>query len=56
MAHVQSAPGTPFEDTLTFDDSAMTSPPTSSEYLHQHEHKSLLRFITCGSVDDGKST
>ncbi|MCE3284154.1 MAG: adenylyl-sulfate kinase [Steroidobacteraceae bacterium] len=25
-------------------------------YLHQHEHKSLLRFITCGSVDDGKST
>ena len=26
------------------------------QYLHQHEHKSLLRFITCGSVDDGKST
>jgi bifunctional enzyme CysN/CysC len=26
------------------------------EYLHRHEHKSLLRFITCGSVDDGKST
>jgi bifunctional enzyme CysN/CysC len=26
------------------------------EYLHQHEHKTLLRFITCGSVDDGKST
>jgi bifunctional enzyme CysN/CysC len=25
-------------------------------YLHQHEHKTLLRFITCGSVDDGKST
>jgi bifunctional enzyme CysN/CysC len=25
-------------------------------YLHQHKHKSLLRFITCGSVDDGKST
>src|SRR5205823_2154828 len=25
-------------------------------YLDQHEHKSLLRFITCGSVDDGKST
>ena len=25
-------------------------------YLHQHEQKSLLRFITCGSVDDGKST
>jgi len=25
-------------------------------YLNQHENKSLLRFITCGSVDDGKST
>ena len=25
-------------------------------YLDQHRHKSLLRFITCGSVDDGKST
>ena len=25
-------------------------------YLQQHRHKSLLRFITCGSVDDGKST
>ena len=25
-------------------------------YLDQHEHKSMLRFITCGSVDDGKST
>src|SRR6476619_5656686 len=25
-------------------------------YLEAHEHKSLLRFLTCGSVDDGKST
>jgi bifunctional enzyme CysN/CysC len=25
-------------------------------YLESHQHKSLLRFITCGSVDDGKST
>ncbi len=25
-------------------------------YLKQHETKELLRFITCGSVDDGKST
>jgi len=25
-------------------------------YLTQHEQKELLRFITCGSVDDGKST
>ena len=27
-----------------------------SSYLQQHESKPLLRFITCGSVDDGKST
>ena len=26
------------------------------QYLKVHQHKSLLRFITCGSVDDGKST
>ena len=26
------------------------------QYLEMHQHKSLLRFITCGSVDDGKST
>lgn len=25
-------------------------------YLEQHENKELLRFLTCGSVDDGKST
>src|SRR6516164_8197883 len=26
------------------------------QYLVTHQNKSLLRFITCGSVDDGKST
>ena len=26
------------------------------EYLKQHENKELLRFLTCGNVDDGKST
>jgi bifunctional enzyme CysN/CysC len=26
------------------------------QYLERHEKKTLLRFITCGSVDDGKST
>ena len=25
-------------------------------YLAQHERKELLRLLTCGSVDDGKST
>ena len=28
----------------------------TKEYLEQHLKKSLLRFLTCGSVDDGKST
>jgi bifunctional enzyme CysN/CysC len=35
------------------------SEPISEEilgYLRRHERKSMLRFITCGSVDDGKST
>ena len=27
-----------------------------NEYLAQHERKEILRFLTCGSVDDGKST
>ncbi|MBL8878764.1 MAG: sulfate adenylyltransferase subunit CysN [Phycisphaerales bacterium] len=35
-----------------FDPSAMTI----DQYLAQHERKELLRFLTCGSVDDGKST
>ncbi|MGS0727707.1 GTP-binding protein, partial [Shewanella sp. 0m-11] len=26
------------------------------EYLSLQQHKGLLRFLTCGSVDDGKST
>ncbi|MDE0191171.1 MAG: sulfate adenylyltransferase subunit CysN [Gammaproteobacteria bacterium] len=26
------------------------------DYLRQHERKGILRFLTCGSVDDGKST
>ena len=30
--------------------------PDLKAYLAQHERKPLLRFITCGSVDDGKST
>ena len=39
----------------------MAAPPSSVEaevhaYLDRQERKDLLRFITCGSVDDGKST
>jgi len=36
-----------------------TTPDFAAElhaYTHRHETKDLLRFITCGSVDDGKST
>jgi bifunctional enzyme CysN/CysC len=33
-----------------------TAAAAVTAYLHQHETKGLLRFITCGSVDDGKST
>jgi len=29
---------------------------TIESYLERHEHKEMLRFLTCGSVDDGKST
>ena len=27
-----------------------------TDYLGRHEKKSLLRFLTCGSVDDGTSS
>ncbi len=33
-----------------------TDRPDIDAYLAQHEHKELLRFLTCGTVDDGKST
>ena len=33
-----------------------TVPGDIADSLRRHESKSLLRFITCGSVDDGKST
>ncbi|ROU05049.1 sulfate adenylyltransferase subunit CysN [Lysobacter enzymogenes] len=44
---------------LAFAPSARQGDPAGdavADYLKQHESKSLLRFITCGSVDDGKST
>jgi len=33
-----------------------TDPAAFRDYLNAHENKTLLRFLTCGSVDDGKST
>ena len=38
------------------DQAAQTAAQDIDQYLKAHEHKDLLRFITCGSVDDGKST
>ena len=38
---------------MRMDDAAAAQVAT---YLRKHETKDLLRFITCGSVDDGKST
>ena len=35
---------------------ALTADDDVIAYLDAHERKSMLRFITCGSVDDGKST
>lgn len=35
---------------------AAPRPATMEEFLHQQQSQDLLRFITCGSVDDGKST
>ena len=37
-------------------DSQFPNPGSIAAYLKTHEEKPLLRFITCGSVDDGKST
>ena len=34
----------------------MNAPSMLSQFLAAQEKKSLLRFLTCGSVDDGKST
>ena len=49
LATAESPPATGFEaDALIAAD--------IDAYLERHQHKSLLRFITCGSVDDGKST
>ena len=39
----------------TFETDALISEDIDA-YLEMHQHKSMLRFITCGSVDDGKST
>jgi bifunctional enzyme CysN/CysC len=47
---------TPYPDVRTDAQSTADAAAAVAAYLEQHEHKQLLRFITCGSVDDGKST
>ena len=32
------------------------NPQDAEAFLQEYEEKDMLRFITCGSVDDGKST
>jgi bifunctional enzyme CysN/CysC len=43
-------------DLQTTDSQPASAVTAIDDYLQRHETKSLLRFITCGSVDDGKST
>ena len=46
-------------DAATQDQAYVTDALVASDidaYLEKHQHKTMLRFITCGSVDDGKST
>src|SRR3546814_935984 len=54
--HGEEEAGGLFLMTLQFFGSADRMDDNIDAYLEQHQHKSLLRFITCGSVDDGKST
>ena len=42
--------------TQTNDNGQLTKDSDIIGYLKEHEHKDMLRFLTCGSVDDGKST
>ena len=42
-------------DSTTYQTDALIAEDIDA-YLETHQHKTMLRFITCGSVDDGKST
>ncbi len=63
MAGPRATVGGPSGPKLSAKGIGPEGPPTGggvtgdvAAYLQQHEDKPLLRFITCGSVDDGKST
>jgi len=40
----------------TTNDQRLSTIDSIESYLKEHENKDMLRFLTCGSVDDGKST
>ena len=46
----------PERETTTTAPVGTARPAVVTDYIAAQENKSLLRFITCGSVDDGKST
>lgn len=52
MAENTSNPNNPNEESLVVDGRKLSI----EEYLNQDEKKDLLRLLTAGSVDDGKST
>ncbi len=53
MADIEALPATP--DASVYKTDALIAQDIDA-YLAQHQGKTMLRFITCGSVDDGKST
>lgn len=55
MNAARARPGPPVEETIMSHQSDLIAQDIL-EYLKQHENKDMLRFITCGNVDDGKST
>ena len=52
MARKQKKHGNPVESKRT----THPTPTSIEEFLQQQQSQDMLRFITCGSVDDGKST
>lgn len=53
-SHLQNLQAPPSAQPVT--ESQSEAERAALEFLHEHEQKSLMRFVTIGSVDDGKST
>ena len=52
MPRPKKAPSAPFKRAIA----PTTKVANIRDWMTQQAHQDLLRFITCGSVDDGKST